>query len=70
MIKHVTFKPVTLYCVFHVEDEEPMLLQAFSNPDEMNEWLFENEGADYNLVIETTNVSVPCQEEEYDDESV
>lgn len=61
-------KTVTLYCIFHIEDGEPMLLQAFSDVDEMNEWLFENEHSDYNLSIEQTKIKVSLETDgDYDE---
>lgn len=60
-------KNVKLYCLFHIdEDYEPMLIQSFIDLDEMNEWLFENEGSDYNIVIEQVNCSVNIPSKEGD----
>jgi len=52
-------KNVKVYCVFHIDiEDEPMLIQSFIDLDEMNEWLFENEEREYNIVIEQVDCSV------------
>lgn len=61
-------KTVKIFCVFHVdfEEQEPILLQSFTDMDELSEFLFENEDNDYNFVVETTECSVTIPQEEDD----
>lgn len=59
-------KSVKIFCVFHVdfEEQEPMLLQSFTDMDELSEFLFENEDSEYNFVVETVSCPVTIPEEE------
>lgn len=57
---------IEIYCVFHInEDNDPIFLAGFSDITEVQDYMIEREGCDYNFAVQTTFCDVPTKADSY-----
>lgn len=50
---------LTIYCVFRIDDNDTVFINAFDNVEQADEYIWELEGSDDNYVIQETLCKLP-----------